>query len=63
MLNYALNSAKQLGKEGEIGSLGKDKRADFVVLTRSLFNTDVYEINDVKPDMVVIDGRVVQGNL
>ena len=63
LAGYTINGARQLGREDELGSLTVGKRADFVVLDKSPFATDVYELKDLKPVAVVLDGEVVSGTL
>ena len=45
--------------EDEIGSLEVGKKADLVVLDKSLFDVDAYEIHNTQVTMTVMDGVVV----
>jgi predicted amidohydrolase YtcJ len=38
------------------------KLADLVVLEKNLFEVDRYEIWKVKPSMVMMEGKVIQGS-
>ena len=58
---YTQNGAYQLRLEDKLGSIETGKLADFVVLNEDLFEIDPYEISKLKPDVVVMDGEVVQG--
>lgn len=58
---YTTNAAYQLGRENEIGSIEVGKRADMLVLDQNLFDIDKYEIHEIKPAVIVIDGVVVSG--
>jgi len=60
---YTRGGASQLRLDGELGSLTKGKAADLVVLSEDLFTVDRYAIHRVRPDAVVMRGRVVQGRL
>jgi hypothetical protein len=46
-----------------LGSIEVGKRADLVVLDRNLFEVDRYEIHEVRPVAVVMDGQFVHGAL
>ena len=50
-------------KENILGSIETGKLADFVVLDKNLFEVDKYEIKNVMPSAVVMDGKVIRGNL
>lgn len=60
---YTLGGARQLGQEAELGSMDVGKRADFIVLPQSLFETDTYEIKDIRPDAVFLNGELSVGSL
>lgn len=60
---YTINPAKVLRLDEEIGSIEAGKSADFMVLNENLFEIDPYEIHQIKPDSVVINGRAVKGKL
>jgi predicted amidohydrolase YtcJ len=60
---YTRNAAFQLGRLDQLGSIGVGKRADLVVLDRNLFEVDRYEIHEMRPVAVVMDGRIVHGEL
>ena len=60
---YSINGAYQVRMEEKIGSIEIGKLADFVVLDKNLFEIDKYKIQDVKPTAVVMEGKIIQGNL
>jgi len=60
---YTRNGAYQLRMEDAIGSIEVGKLADLVVLEKNLFEVDRYEIWKVKPSMVMMEGKVIQGSL
>ena len=60
---YTINGARQLGQEHEVGSIEVGKRADFIVLSKSLKDTDKYSIRHIEPDAVLVSGEVVAGSI
>jgi predicted amidohydrolase YtcJ len=60
---YTRGGATQLRLDGELGSLTVGKAADLVVLSEDLFTVDRYAIHEVRPEVVVMQGRVVYGKL
>jgi predicted amidohydrolase YtcJ len=60
---YTRGGASQLQLDDELGSLTVGKAADLVVLSEDLFTVDRYAIHRVRPDAVVMQGRVVRGQL
>ena len=60
---YTRNAAFQLGRSDQLGSIEVGKRADLVVLDRDLFEVDRYDIHEVRPVAVVMEGKIVQGEL
>ena len=60
---YTRGGASQLQLDHELGSLTVGKAADLVVLSEDLFAVDRYAIHRVRPDAVVMQGRVVRGQL
>ncbi len=59
---YTQNGAYQLRLEDELGSIETGKLADFVILNKNLFEADPYEISELKPSAVVMEGKVIQGS-
>ncbi len=59
---YTLNGAYQLRMEDRIGSIETGKAADLVILKDNLFEIDRYAIHRVRPDAVVMDGVLMQGD-
>jgi predicted amidohydrolase YtcJ len=59
---YTRNGAYQLRMEDAIGSIEVGKLADLVVLEKNLFEVNRYEIWKVKPSMVIMEGKVIQGS-
>jgi predicted amidohydrolase YtcJ len=60
---YTINGAYQLRMEDRIGSIEIGKAADLVILKENLFEIDPYAIHQIRPDAVVMAGRLMQGNL
>lgn len=60
---YTSNAAYQLGRSDDIGTIAVGHLADFVVLNHDLFEVDRYEIHKTKPVAVVMNGKVVHGEL
>ena len=60
---YTINGAYQLRMEDQIGSIEVGKLADLVVLDEDLFEMDRYEIMNVEPSAVVMEGQVIHGSL
>jgi predicted amidohydrolase YtcJ len=60
---YTLNGAIQLRMDADIGSIEAGKLADFVVLDQNLFEIDRYRIQHLEPDAVVMEGRLIHGEL
>jgi predicted amidohydrolase YtcJ len=60
---YTRGGATQLRLDDELGSLTVGKAADLVVLSEDLFVVDRYAIHRVNPDAVVMQGRLVHGQL
>ncbi len=58
---YTINGAKQLRLDDQIGSIEAGKRADLMVLDRDIFTVSPYEIHEMKPELVMVEGRVVRG--
>jgi predicted amidohydrolase YtcJ len=63
VLGYTRGGASQLRLDEELGSLTVGKAADLIVLSEDLFSVDRYAIHRVRPDVVVMQGRVVHGQL
>ncbi len=60
---YTLNGAYQLRMDDRLGSIEVGKLADLVVLDRNLFEVGRYEIRKVKPVAVMMEGRIIYGEL
>ena len=60
---YTINGAYQLGRSDELGSIEIGKKADLVILNQNLFEVNRFEIHKTKPVAVIMDGRLVFGNL
>ncbi|MCX2972019.1 amidohydrolase [Halieaceae bacterium IMCC8485] len=58
---YTMGGAIQLGTEGALGSLEAGKKADFIVLGDDLFAMDPAGISEIIPEVVVLNGKRVQG--
>ena len=60
---YTLSGAYQLRMEGQLGSIVVGKLADLVVLDRNLFEIDRYEIHEIRPEAVIMEGEIIRGSL
>jgi len=60
---YTQSGAYQLRMENKIGSIETGKLADLVVLDDNLFDIDRYDIWQVKPAAVLMEGEIIQGAL
>jgi predicted amidohydrolase YtcJ len=60
---YTRNGAFQLRMEKSLGSLEVGKSADLVVLDRDLFAVNRYAIREISPSAVLMEGRLVSGEL
>jgi predicted amidohydrolase YtcJ len=60
---YTRNAAFQLGRSDQLGIIEVGKWADLVVLNRNLFEVDRYDIHQVRPVAVWLDGELVHGAL
>ncbi len=56
---YTIDSAYQMFREKDFGSLEAGKLADITVLDRNIFETDFEEILETKPAMTMMDGKIV----
>jgi predicted amidohydrolase YtcJ len=56
---YTLGSAYASMEENVKGSIERNKLADLVVLSKDIFHIDPVEIQNVKADMTIFDGRIV----
>ena len=60
---YTSNGAYQLRIENLVGSIENGKLADLLVFDENLFEADRYEIWQIKPSIVVMDGELIRGAL
>jgi predicted amidohydrolase YtcJ len=60
---YTINGAHQFRMEDQIGSIEAGKLADLVVLDENLFDLDRHEIHKIKPAAVMMEGKLVHGDL
>ena len=56
---HTLNSAYQMHREHETGSITVGKHADLIVLSQNLFDMPVERISDSKVLMTIVDGKLV----
>ena len=57
---YTLSGAYQLRMEDQLGSIEVGKLADLVVLDRNLFEVDRYEIREIRPEAVIMEGEIIR---
>jgi predicted amidohydrolase YtcJ len=60
---YTINGAYQLRMEDKIGSIETGKLADLVVLDENLFEMDPYDIYEIEPAAVMMEGELLHGAL
>lgn len=60
---YTINGARQLNLDVDTGSIQVGKWADLVVLNKNLFEVKSNEIRYVKPTAVLMEGKLVHGQL
>ncbi len=60
---YTSNGAYQLRIENEVGSIENGKLADLLVFDENLFSADRYDIWKMKPAIVMMEGKLLQGFL
>jgi predicted amidohydrolase YtcJ len=56
---YTVGAAYASLEDGIKGSIEPGKLADLVVLSEDIFRIDPVEIQDVKVDITIFDGRVI----
>ena len=61
LIGYTINAAKAVGLEDRLGSISPNKDADFIVIDRNIFDTDPYEIRDIKVTETWFEGNRVFG--
>jgi predicted amidohydrolase YtcJ len=49
--------------EDRIGSIETGKLADLVVLDEDLFEMDPFDIHEIKPSAVVMEGELIHGDI
>lgn len=60
---YTSHAAFQLGRENELGTIAVGHQADFLVLNQDLFEVDRNDIHKTIPTAVVVNGRIVSGEI
>jgi predicted amidohydrolase YtcJ len=60
---YTIDAAYPFRMEDRIGSIEVGKLADLVVLDDQLFEMDRYEIHEIRPSLVMMEGEVIHGGL
>ena len=60
---YTLQAAKELRLDDSTGSLEAGKKANLCVLDQNVFEEKENKIKDVKPTLVMFEGKVVSGEL
>ncbi len=59
---FTINAAYILGKEKEIGSLERYKKADFIVLDKNIFETHPLDLHDINIVQTYFNGELVYFN-
>jgi len=60
---YTRNGAYPFRMEDQIVSIEVGKIADLIVLEQNLFEMDKNAIHKIKPSVVIMEGRVLHGDL
>lgn len=63
LLGYTINGARHLKLDADTGSIDVGKFADLVVLSEDIFEVEPSEVRYVKPTAVLMEGKVVHGQL
>ena len=63
LAGYTVNGAAQLGREEELGAIKAGFLADFIVLPRDPFETDVRRIHKIVPAATIVAGELRSGAL
>ena len=63
LAGYTVNGAAQLGLEEELGAIRAGFLADFIVLPRDPFETDVRSIHGIVPAATIVAGELRSGAL
>jgi len=56
---YTINAAYSCFSESSIGSIEANKLADFIVLSKNIFEISHTEINEAKVKMTIFDGEII----
>ena len=56
---FTVNSARQMGKRSETGTIERGMLADLIVLDRNPFEIPITEIHDTQVSMALINGEIV----
>jgi len=59
---FTINAAYVLGKEKEVGSLEIGKKADFIVLDKDIFTTELLDVHDINVERTYFNGELVYFN-
>ena len=63
IMGYTQTAAFQLRREDTLGSIETGKLADLVILDENLFETNSDEIWKRRPTAVIMEGKIIQGQL
>lgn len=60
---YTLNGAKQLRREGELGTIEAGKKANLCVISEDLFQVPPEQLARIRWEAVIFDGKLIRGRL
>lgn len=61
LYGYTINNALGMGMADKTGSLEVGKKANLCVLSDNIFEVEANKISEIKPEIVMFEGKVVKG--